>query len=289
MLTLKAPAKINWFLNVLDKRSDGYHDIVSLMQWVDLYDSLVIEHSDKVEVIAGSDIRTEDNLVYKAAMLVKEKAAVNSGVRIVLKKEIPMAAGMGGGSSDAAFTVMGLNRHWGLNMDLHELAGLGAMLGSDVPFFFHGPASIIEGRGEVVSPVRIGRSHAVLLVKPPVEVSTAWGYAEIDKQSSAFSSAEVLTKKDDNIKLFCRALEDGDFALLSQIRGNDFEPLIVSKYPLIGDIKHGLLKRGALFAAMSGSGPTVFGVFASEQRASEAMRHMLPNWCRVVKTVIHDE
>ncbi len=288
MLTLKAPAKINWFLNVLGKRNDGYHDIVSLMQWVDLYDSLAIDHSDKVEVVTESGIRTEDNLVYKAAMLVREKAGINSGVRIALKKEVPMAAGMGGGSSDAAFTVMGLDRYWGLDMGIQELAGLGAMLGSDVPFFFHGPASVIGGRGEIVTPVKLRRPHVLLLVKPPVEVSTAWAYSEIDRHSSSFSPGEELTKKDNNIKLFCRALEEGDFALLSSIRGNDFESVAVSKYPVIGDIKHGLLKKGALFAAMSGSGPTVFGVFASEQIAKEAMRQMLPNWCRVVKTVASD-
>lgn len=285
MLILKAPAKINWFLHVVRKRDDGYHDIVSFMQWVNLYDSLVIEHSDMVEVITESDIPLENNLVYKAAMVIKEHAGVDMGVRIVLKKEIPMAAGMGGGSSDAAFAMMGLNRHWNLNMGRHELARLGAMLGSDVPFFFHGPASLIEGRGEIVSPVEIKRSYAILLVKPPVDVSTAWGYAEIDRHSSRHSHSEVLTKKNDNIKLFCHALEAGDLSSLSQNWGNDFESLVISRYPVVGDIKQGLLKRGALFSAMSGSGPTVFGVFESEQVASEAMRDMLPNWCRVVRTL----
>jgi 4-diphosphocytidyl-2-C-methyl-D-erythritol kinase len=285
MLTLKAPAKINWFLHVLGKRNDGYHDIVSLMQWVNLYDSIVIEHSDEVEVLTESDIRAEDNLVYKAAMAIKNAAGIDRGVRIVLKKEIPMAAGMGGGSSDAAFTMMGLNRHWNLNMGRHELARLGAMLGSDVPFFFHGPASVIEGRGETVSPVVIKRSYAILLVKPPVDVSTAWGYGEIDRQSALYSRSEELTKKSDNIKLFCHALEEGDLSSLSLTRGNDFESLVISRYPVVGDIKQGLLKKGALFSAMSGSGPTVFGVFESEHVASDAMQHMLPNWCRVVRTI----
>jgi 4-diphosphocytidyl-2-C-methyl-D-erythritol kinase len=285
MLTLQAPAKINWFLHVLGKRDDGYHDIVSLMQWIDLYDSLVIERADKVEVITESDILEQDNLVYKAAMLMREKAKIQSGVRILLKKEIPMAAGMGGGSSDAAFAMMGLNRHWNLNMGRHELARIGATLGSDVPFFFHGPASIIEGRGEIVSPVEIRRSYAILLVKPPVDVSTAWGYTEIDRQSPRYSHSEVLTKKSDNIKLFCHALEGGDLSSLSLSEGNDFESLVISRYPIVGDIKQGLLKKGALFSAMSGSGPTVFGVFESELRASEAMQGMLPNWCRVVRTI----
>lgn len=291
MITLSAPAKINWFLNVLHRRSDGFHDIVSLMQCVSLYDSLIMDHADDVEVITEADIRMEDNLVYKAAMLMKEETGTKTGARIILKKEIPMAAGLGGGSSDAAFTIIGLSRLWNLNLNLRELAGLGERLGSDVPFFFHGPASVIEGRGDIVAPVDIKRSYATLLVKPPVDVSTAWGYAEMDRLSSlnAERHGEELTKKGNNIKLFCHALESGDFSLLKSIQGNEFEPLLVRRYPVIGDIKHNLREKGALFSAMSGSGPTVFGVFESEQDAADAMDAVSPNWCRAVKTITDSE
>ncbi len=287
MIILKAPAKINWFLNVLRRRSDGYHDIMSLMQCVSLYDSLVIEHSDSVEVITEAGIMMEDNLVYKAAMLMRKEKGIKSGVRIMLNKEIPMAAGLGGGSSDAAFTLAGLSRLWDLGLKEHELAALGGKLGSDVPFFFHGPASVIEGRGEIVSPLNIKRSYPVLLVKPPVNVSTAWGYAELDKLSSDDAARpEELTKKDsDNVKLFCHALESGDFSSLASAEGNDFQSLLIRKYPVIGDIKHQLMRRGALYSAMSGSGPTMFGVFESERSAADAMTAVSPNWCRVVKTV----
>ncbi len=286
MIALKAPAKINWFLNVLRRRSDGYHDIMSLMQCVSLYDSLIIEHSDSVQVITEAGIAMEDNLVYKAAMLMKKEKGIRSGARIMLNKEIPMAAGLGGGSSDAAFTLAGLNRLWNLGLKEHELGVLGGKLGSDVPFFFHGPASLIEGRGEIVSPLNIKRSYPVLLVKPPVNVSTAWGYVEMDKLSSyAAARTEELTKKGNNIKLFCHALETGDFSLLRSIQGNDFESLLVRRYPVIGDIKHRLMKTGAVFCSISGSGPTVFGVFESEQRAADAVTAVSPNWCRVVKTV----
>lgn len=282
MLTLNAPAKINWFLNVLRKRDDGYHDVASLMQLVTLNDTVTMEHSDTVKVISDADIPTENNLVYKAAILVKERAGIKAGVRITLKKEIPVAAGLGGGSSDAAVTLMGLKRFWNLDMTQHELVRIGEVLGSDVPFFFHGPVSIIEGRGDIVYPVRLNRAYSILLVKPPVDISTAWAYAELDKVSSY---RKVLTKKNNNIKLFCQALERGDFSLLSSIQGNDFDALIFRRYPAIGDIKQNLMKRGALFSSMSGSGPTVFGVFASEREALEAMGYMLPNWCRVVKTI----
>ncbi|HWR58252.1 MAG TPA: hypothetical protein VN328_05125, partial [Thermodesulfovibrionales bacterium] len=199
--------------------------------------------------------------------------------------------GLGGGSSDAAFTIIGLNRLWNLNLNQRELAALGEKIGSDVPFFFHGPAAVVEGRGEVVSPVQIERSYAVLLVKPPVRVSTAWGYAELDKLSAYGSSSQegVLTKKGNNIKLFCHALESGDFSLLKSVQGNDFEHLLIWKYPVISDIKDRMKKKGALFSSMSGSGPTVFGVFESEQRAAEAMDDMSSNWCRIVKTATSNE
>lgn len=282
MLILNAPAKINWFLNVVQRRYDGYHDIVSLMQCITLNDSLVMEYSDAVEVITDAGIPMKDNLVYKAAILMRESAGIKSGVRVTLKKEIPMAAGLGGGSSDAAAALMGLNRLWNLNLTRHELAKFGEVLGSDIPFFFHGPVSIVGGRGDIVFPVGLKRSYAVLLVKPPVDVSTAWAYAELDSGSSY---QKVLTKETNNIKLFCQALERGDFSLLSSMQRNDLEPLVVRRYPIIGDIKHNLMMRDALFSSMSGSGPTVFGVFDSESKAVNAMEHMSPHWCRAVKTM----
>ncbi len=287
MINLRAPAKINWFLNVLRRRSDGYHDIMSLMQCVSLYDSLTIEHSDGVEVVTDAGIRMEDNLVYKAAVLLKKEEGIMSGVRIILEKEIPVAAGLGGGSSDAAAALIGLSRLWELNLKDNELAGLGEKLGSDVPFFFHGPAGVIEGRGEIVSPVDIKRSYPVLLVKPPVNVSTAWGYAEMDKLSSHGKDGpdELIRKGNDNVKLFCRALESGDFSSLPSAEGNDFQSLLIRKYPVIGDIMSKLMDGGALYSAMSGSGPTVFGVFESEAKAAAAMDSVSSNWCRVVRTV----
>jgi 4-diphosphocytidyl-2-C-methyl-D-erythritol kinase len=286
IITLEAPAKINWFLNVLGRREDGYHDILSLMQRITLSDSLVMENSPTVEVLADADIPREENLVYKAARLMKEKTGRVSGVKITLSKRIPLAAGLGGGSSDAAATIMGLTRLWNLDFTPRELAGLGEVLGSDVPFFFHGPASVVEGRGEIVSPVELRESYSLLLVKPAISISAAWAYAEYDRTSPL---KEVLTKKHNNIKLFCQALERGDFAFLSSLQGNDLEPLVTRKYPVIGEIKHTLMLRGALFSAMSGSGSSVFGVFDSERNAEKAREYMSPHWSRIVKTVTRDE
>jgi 4-diphosphocytidyl-2-C-methyl-D-erythritol kinase len=272
---------------VLGRREDGYHDIVSLMQCITLSDSLIIENSPTVEVVTGSDILREENLVYKAAKLMKEKTGIVSGVKITLQKEIPLAAGLGGGSSDAAATLMGLKRFWDLDFTPQDLAGLGETLGSDVPFFFHGPVSVVEGRGEIVSPVELRKSYPLLLVKPEISISAAWAYAEYDKSPA---SREVLTKKHNkhnNINLFCQALERGDFTFLSSLQGNDLEPLVVRRYPVIGEIKNSLMLRGALFSSMSGSGSSVFGVFASERDAENAREYMSPHWCRVVRTHIH--
>lgn len=282
MLTLAAPAKVNWFLRVSGIRADGYHDILSLMQCLTLEDFLSFELSDRLEVISGLQIPLTENLVYKAALLLKDISGTALGAKIFLKKDIPLAAGLGGGSSDAAATLAGLNRLWGLNLKTQELAGLGETLGSDIPFFFNQPAAVIKGRGELVSPVRLSKPHIILLVKPRVAVSSAWAYAEFDRLSVSRSE---LTKEADNIKLIIQAFEQGDYAYLSSELKNDLEPYVISRYPEIGDIKTKLLQRGAVMALMSGSGSAVFGVFDSGLQAEDAMRHLSPDWCRIVKTI----
>ncbi|HAM52139.1 MAG TPA: 4-(cytidine 5'-diphospho)-2-C-methyl-D-erythritol kinase [Nitrospiraceae bacterium] len=281
VLTLSAPAKINWFLHIVRKRDDGYHDIVSLMQYVTLSDTLTMEHSDGIQVVSAQNIPQEENLVYKAAVLMRQLMRIKSGVRITLKKEIPEAAGLGGGSSDAASSLLGLSRLWNLNVAPIELAEMGKVLGSDVPFFFQGPLAMVEGRGEIVFPVRLRASYSLLLVKPLLAVSTAWAYAQLDVPSNP----KVLTKKHNNITLFRQALENGDFSLLSSLQRNDLEPHVAKRYPVIDEIKEKLMLNGAIFSSMSGSGPTVFGVFRTDKEAAKAAEGLSPNWCRVVKTV----
>jgi len=282
VLTLSAPAKINWFLQVLRKRDDGYHDIISLMQYVTLSDTLTMEHSDEIEVITEPNIPQEENLVHKAALLMRERSGIKSGARITLKKEIPISAGLGGGSSDAATSLIGLSRLWNLDLTRRELSELGGALGSDVPFFFHGPAAVVKGRGEIVFPVRLQAAYPLVLVKPPVAVSTAWAYT----QMTVSPDAKVLTKKHNNIKLFRQALENGDFSWLSSLNRNDLEPPVVKRYPIIYEIKQKLMLNGAVFSAMSGSGSTVFGVFRTDEEANRAVESLSAHWCKVVKTVI---
>lgn len=279
MFTLKTPAKINWFLSVLRKREDGYHEISSLMQSVALYDYLAFEQSEEIGIITDAEIPLEENLVYKAAILVKERLSVKKGAVITLRKEIPMSAGLGGGSSDAACTLEGLNRLWGLELSKDELAGLGGMLGSDIPFFFKGPFAAVEGRGEIVTPLNANTPNIILLVKPDMSVSTKWAYSEMNRL------LPELTKKENNIKLFSQALDMQDFKSIAAMMKNDLEIPVIREFQVIGELKDRMLANGARASLMSGSGPTVFGVFDSRGAAEKAAEAMKPNWCRVVETL----
>jgi 4-diphosphocytidyl-2-C-methyl-D-erythritol kinase len=287
--SLKAPAKINWFLKVIGKRDDGYHNIISLMQCIRLYDDLVFEHADTIEAVSDLDIPPDDNLVYKAASLLKQYTSYRKGAKIILHKDIPLGAGLGGGSSDAAYTLLGLNMLWGLKLNNEEISSIGAEIGSDVPFFLNGPFAIVEGRGEKVSPFKINSSTVLLLVKPPISVSTVWAYASFDKLRIHGGHVKPLTKKTFDIKLVCQAFKKQDFASLSTMLSNDLEKVIIDRYSVVGEIKNRLLERGVVISAMSGSGPTVFGVFESKEEALSAAKEMGSNWCRVVTTITSEK
>ena len=276
-VALKAPAKINWFLSVTGKRDDGYHNIVSLVQCVSLYDNLLFRESEEIALDSDLGIPARDNLAYKAAVILKKYSGYQRGVHITLEKHIPSAAGLGGGSSDAAFTLIGLNRLWRLNLGMGILMQLGSEIGSDVPFFLRGPFSLVEGRGEIVSPIEPKSPAALLLVNPRISVSAAWAYSNI--------KAEILTKKPIDIKLFCQTLDSRDYGLLQHMVANDLEPAVIAEYREVADIKGMLTRNGAAIVSMSGSGPTVFAVFRSTDEALRASEHMGTYWCRVVSTL----
>lgn len=280
-LTVKAPAKINWFLRILGKREDGYHDIVSLMQCVSLCDEITLSHADSIIVESDMNIPPSENLVYKAASLLKESVSYPRGARIVLKKRIPISAGLGGGSSDAAHTLIGLNSLWRLELRHEELRSLGSRIGSDVPFFFHSPAALVEGRGERLTSVEFDAHYTLLLVKAGVDISTRWAYAAHD---ALFERR--LTNRPVDIKLFCHALERRDFLFLARMLFNDFEDLVLKEYPVVRDMKRELLRRGAEVSLMSGSGPTVFGLFRRRETAERARASLKPAWSSIVETLI---
>lgn len=285
---LRAPAKINWSLYVQDKRDDGYHNILSLMHCIRLYDTLIFEHSDTIELITDMNVLPEHNLVYKAAISLQSYAGVKNGVKITLKKDIPLGAGLGGGSSDAAYTLMGLNKLWDLNLNKDELKKIGSSIGSDVPFFFNCPMAIVEGKGDILTPLDIDISYYLLIVKPEISVSTAWAYERI---SSSLESQRLkkLTKtidKFNNIQLIYDTLKKGNISFLKTVIHNDFEEVVIEEYPVIGILKEELLNAGAEATIMSGSGSTVFGIFKSMEKTINASRLFSSYWNRVVETYV---
>ncbi|BCB96377.1 4-diphosphocytidyl-2-C-methyl-D-erythritol kinase [Dissulfurispira thermophila] len=289
MFELMAPAKVNWSLYVLDKREDGYHNILSLMHCIGLYDTLTFEHSDTIELITNMNILPEHNLVYKAAKSLQSYAEIKDGARIVLKKDIPSGAGLGGGSSDAAYALIGLNKLWGLGLDKDELKEIGSSIGSDVPFFFNCPMAIVEGRGDILTPLEMDISYPLLLVKPAIPISTVWAYERLGAKGKAQETKTELTKtmdKFNNIQLIYKALKTGDVSLLKSSAHNDFEEVVMEKYPIIKDLRRKLLNAGASMAIMSGSGSTVFGLFEDREKATNAARQFSSHWNRVVETYI---
>ncbi|MBF0342709.1 MAG: 4-(cytidine 5'-diphospho)-2-C-methyl-D-erythritol kinase [Nitrospirae bacterium] len=283
MLRYRVPAKINWFIYVTGKRDDGYHNLLSIMQTVSLYDELTIEPAESLELVTDMNVSVADNLVFKAASLLKVDTGSNMGAKIHLKKVIPTEAGLGGGSSDAAFTLLGLNNLWNLGLSTEELTTLAARLGSDVPFFVSGNCAFVSGRGEVVTPLNVNAAYDVLIVKPPFSISTAQAYKKI----TTYSSPNYCTI--DLIKHFCDALDSGSFNALLPLMKNDIQEAIMADYPMIDEIRLGLLRNGAQAAMLSGSGSAVFGIFKDAHNAEDACRNLansIPN-CQsfLVKTL----
>jgi 4-diphosphocytidyl-2-C-methyl-D-erythritol kinase len=297
-LSLKAPAKINWFLKVLGLRNDGFHEIRSLMQKISLYDILTFSPSNDLTLQSDTSIPVEQNLVYRAALLLKNTCGIDKGALITLNKNIPAGAGLGGGSSDAASTLLGLNKLWSLDLPTGYLCNIAEQLGSDVPFFLYGPIASSHGRGEKITPCKIEKSVNLLLVKPPFPVSTAWVYGEYKNrrqntedrsQDTGDQTCEELTKKDneaDNIELLVRLIEKAEFGDLADILTNDLESVTIKSFPVISEIKNRLKEQGAIFSMMSGSGPAVFGIFRSTEEAEKASKAFKDYWTMAVQTLI---
>lgn len=281
MLTIKTPAKINWSLSVLRKRPDGYHDIISLIQAIDLYDTLTFEEADGIEIICNNPIKLENNLVYRAVKALQEYTGIKRGIKIILKKEIPIGAGLAGGSSDASATLKTLNELWRLNLSPQELQKLGTSLGSDVSFFFHLPICIIEGKGEIIKPLKIQKSYNLLLIKPPFGISTKWAYDYIKIKSQLTENYEKINNNTWQLyELICKGAIDSFYLW------NDLEKPVIKRYPEIDRLKKKLLNIGAVVSLMSGSGSTVFGLFKSKEEAIFASEKFNGYWTKVVQTLI---
>jgi 4-diphosphocytidyl-2-C-methyl-D-erythritol kinase len=261
----KAPAKINLLLRVLRKRPDGYHDLASIMQQISIYDEL--EYTLQQEGITlhcpGTDLPTnEQNLIYRAAQTIFNHTGYRNGVEIVLNKSIPSAAGLGGGSSDAATTLMTLNDLCSLGLSKTELIKLGAKLGADVPFFIFGRSAFATGIGDKLQTLPDLPQINMVLINPTFPLSTKTVYENLNL---------ALTKKKNNYSI------PRFYALGDVIRElhNDLEAVSLKMHPELNDLKQMLMKEGALGALMSGSGPTLFGIFADEKSAKEAREAIL--------------
>ncbi|SEK89685.1 4-diphosphocytidyl-2-C-methyl-D-erythritol kinase [Butyrivibrio sp. ob235] len=264
MITRKAYAKINLGLDVIGRRDDGYHLVRMIMQSIDLSDDLSFEKRDDNKiVIETSDPRIptdEHNLIYKAADQLRSHCnATDLGVTIRLEKHIPMAAGMAGGSTDAAATYIALSELWNLGLNTEELCALAVKKGADIPYCIKGGTALSEGIGEELTALPDMPSCHIVIAKPLLDVSTAWAYTTLD-------SAPIAEHPDiDGIK---SAIEEGDLTGITDRLGNVLEPITSGKYPVIEEIRQILLANGAKGARMSGSGPTVFGIFENKDLVS---------------------
>lgn len=265
--TRKAYAKINLGLDVLRRRDDGYHEVKMIMQTVDICDELFFEKTTQPGIVLSTD--REDlpvdgsNLVYKAANLLFQDKGIEAGIRIVLKKRIPVAAGMAGGSSDAAAAMLGLNELYGMGYTVCELQQLGVRLGADIPYCLTGGTMLSEGIGEILTPLPPPPPCYLVVAKPDIDVSTGFVYGNLH--------ADSLTYHPD-IDGMVRALHERNLKGITDRLGNVLETVTTREYPVINTLKELLINQGAENALMSGSGPTVFGIFTKQDTAGQAAR-----------------
>jgi len=262
-IRLQVPAKINLCLSVFGERPDGYHDVGMLMQMVGLYDEVQVSVGGtgiSVSCNNSSIPSGEGNIAWKAAAAMLRLSGGKAGLAIDIRKSIPVAAGLGGGSGDAAAVLLAANRLLGTGLDREQLAEVGAGLGMDVPFFFFGPLAIARGRGEILSSLPPFPGFWVLLVNPGFETSTAWVYKNVNLR---------LTKKIDCTKILRLTVRN-----IAEGLHNDLETVTAAAHPIIHRIEEALLDQGASGALMSGSGPTVFGIFETSDACRAAAQKL---------------
>ncbi|WP_043931800.1 4-(cytidine 5'-diphospho)-2-C-methyl-D-erythritol kinase [Bacillus sp. EB01] len=259
-LLVKAPAKINLSLDVLHKRPDGYHEVEMIMTTIDLADRLELSPNEtgQIKIVSQSRFVPDDhrNLAYQAAQLLKDRFGVKQGVTISIDKIIPVAAGLAGGSSDAAAALRGLNKVWGLGLSLDELAVLGAEIGSDVSFCVYGGTALATGRGEKIEQLPTPPTCWVILAKPFTGVSTADVYRRLDVSSIIHPKTAAMID----------AIRDNNYAEVCRNVGNVLEGVTLKHYPEVAQIKEQMKRFGADAVLMSGSGPTVFGLVKHDSR-----------------------
>ena len=266
-MRLKALAKINLGLDVLRRKEDGYHEVKMIMQTINLHDQIHMKKIEEDEIRIRTNLyylpNNENNLAYKAAKMLKDEFQLPGGVSINLKKVIPVAAGMAGGSSDAAAVLFGMNKMYNLRLSMQELMDRGVKLGADVPYCIMRGTALAEGIGEKLTKLPPMPKCHILIAKPPINVSTKFVYENLHAN-------DMKPEDHPPVDTQVEALKEGNLEKLIANMGNVLERVTVSEYPVINDIKQLMLENGALGSMMSGSGPTVFGIFRSYTDAKTA-------------------
>lgn len=259
-ISVKAPAKINLALDVLGKRLDGFHEVHMVMTTIDLSDRIELTDIDEDVIKLMTDYRfvpdDSRNFAYQAANLMKKKFNITRGVQITIDKHIPVAAGLAGGSSDAAATLRGLNVLWNLNLSVEELAEIGSEIGSDVAFCVYGGTAVAKGRGEIIDPISAPPPFWVILAKPNIGVSTAEVYGNVNMETIEHAFVHEMKE----------AIEKQDYEAICHYLSNSLEPITTALYPEVKVIKEQMQRFGADGVLMSGSGPTVFALTKYESR-----------------------
>ena len=264
MVSVEANAKINLTLDILGKRSDGYHEVEMVMQSVGLFDRIRLDRRTKgmsLRIDAPDLLEDETNLAWKAARLFLDVCKISEGVSMEIDKRIPIAAGLAGGSSDAAGVLIGMNHLFGTKLSAKELCTLGAQIGSDVPFCIEGGTMLATGRGEILRRLPDLPPLFAVLAKPPVSVSTAWAYKAYDEMGASHHP---------DTKAMIAALEEGNIDNVANSLGNVLEEVTQKSYAVIEEYKYILMKNGAIASQMSGSGPTVFALARTKPDAVRA-------------------
>lgn len=262
----KARAKVNLGLDVCRRLENGYHEVKMILQTVDIYDEISFRMTQDPAILLSVNSRdhlgdAQDNLVVRAAKLMKERYGIQQGLEIKLRKNIPVAAGMAGGSADAAATMIAMDEMFGLGLGREQLMADAVSLGADIPFCILGGTALAEGIGEELTPLPAPPQASILVVRPPVIVPTKWVYENLH--------ADTL-KAHPDIDGMVEALRAGDLKGITDRMANVMEIVTIKEHPVITDIKKMMLGNGAMNAIMSGSGPSIFGVFQQETAARAA-------------------
>ena len=268
-IQLKALAKINLVLDVLRRREDGYHEVKMIMQTIGLHDDLEIRKTKTPGIQVKTNLyylpTNENNLVYKAAKLLMDEFQIQDGVSIQLKKRIPVAAGMAGGSSDGAAVLWGINQMYGLGLSMQALMERGVRLGADVPYCIQRGTALAEGIGEKLSVLPPMPKCTILIAKPGISVSTKFVYENLHAN-------DLKPEQHPDVDSMIEAMRQKDLGLLCSRMGNVLETVTIPAYPVINEIKRTMMDNGAIGSMMSGSGPTVFGIFDSPVAAKQALK-----------------